>query len=434
MKSYQVIILIISIILISSCSQKDSIDTKPNILFILADDVGREVLGSYGGDSYQTKEIDALAEAGMKFNHVYASPVCHPSRITLLTGRYPFTLGDAEWGSFPEQAEGQTFAHELKQAGYATAVAGKWQLATLGNDLDQPHRLGFDEYCLFGWHEGPRYHEPYIWQNGELRKDVKESYGPDVYSDFLIDFMSRNVDRPFLAYFPMALIHDVSNDLSEPPPFGADGRYENVKEMVSQTDRIVGKMVQSLTDLGIADNTIIIFTTDNGTNHTSIVNYEDGEYIEEEVYSNIYGMSIPGGKKKFNDWGVRVPTMLVWPGKVEPGSLCNAMIDFSDFLPTLNDLVGLPQPDYKINGRSFAPALAGSEFESREWVYSQKEKDPPQFMIRTGDWKLVWDGNLFDMRNDSLETNPISLENSSEAELKARQELESIHNTLRKGL
>ncbi len=169
------------ILLPGSCKQEP---LKPNILLILADDIGREIPGCYGGTSYHTPEIDALAGRGMRFEHVYASPVCHPARITLLTGQYPFRLGNPEWGTFPVYAEQQTLAHELKKSGYVTAVAGKWQLCMLRDEPDHPHRLGFDEYCLFGWHEGPRYHQPLIWQNGKIRQDVKDLYGPDVYSDF----------------------------------------------------------------------------------------------------------------------------------------------------------------------------------------------------------------------------------------------------------
>jgi arylsulfatase A len=128
------------------------------------------MFSSYGGTSYQTPNIDDLASESMRCEHFYAAPVCHPARITLMTGWYPFRFGDPVWGSFPEHAEGQTFAHELKKAGYATAVAGKWQLCMMKNEPDHPHRLGFDEYCLLGWHEGPRYHHPLIWQNGEIRQ------------------------------------------------------------------------------------------------------------------------------------------------------------------------------------------------------------------------------------------------------------------------
>lgn len=128
----------------------------PNIVLILADDVGIEPLRCYGGESFETPNIDRLAAEGMRFEHCYSMPVCHPSRIAIVTGQYPFRLGNPAWGTFPRCAEDGTIAHLQRQAGYATAVAGKWQLTLLGDDREHPHRLGFDDYCLFGWHEGAR--------------------------------------------------------------------------------------------------------------------------------------------------------------------------------------------------------------------------------------------------------------------------------------
>ena len=402
---------------------------KPNILLILADDVGREMFSSYGGTSYFTPNIDDLASKSMRFEHVYAAPVCHPARITLMTGRYPFRFGDPVWGSFPKHAENQTFAHELQKAGYLTAVAGKWQLCMMKDEPDHPHRLGFNEYCLFGWHEGPRYHNPLIWQNGEIRQDVADLYGPDVYSDFLIDFMKRNRNRPFLAYYPMALIHDVSDDFEPPPPFGPAGRYENVKEMLVEMDRIVGKMVQAVEDLGLSSKTLIIFTTDNGTNLTSIIGHEDGEFFEETVYSMIDGVEVPGGKTKITDWGIRVPTFIRWPGRIQEGSVCHELIDFSDFLPTFNEILDQPLPDYEIDGQSFAGILTGQEYDTRDWVYS--EKAGMMYMVRSEEWKLLPDGKLFDMRSDTHEENPILESGDTPASAKARVTLDSIMTELR---
>jgi arylsulfatase A-like enzyme len=169
---------------------------RPNILLILADDVGREVLGCYGGTSYQTPNIDRLAAGGVRFEHSYVMAVCQPTPFALLTGRYPYRLAHPVWGSFPRAAEATCLPSLLKKAGYATVVAGKWQLAMLKDDLEQPHRMGFDEYCLLGWHEGPWYYQPHIWQNGKLRDDVRDRYGPDVISDYVIDFVQRHRDRP----------------------------------------------------------------------------------------------------------------------------------------------------------------------------------------------------------------------------------------------
>ena len=230
-------------------------DARPNIIFILADDVGQEVLGCYGGESYATPNLDHLAKTGMRFRHCYAMPMCHPTRVTLLTGKYPFRLTESDthiaprWGTFPAQAESQTFAHKLAQARYATGVFGKWQLALLRDTPDHAYRLGFQESQLFGWHEGPRYHEPLIYHNGKLRSDTLGHYGPDLYVHALVEFVKANRERPFLAFYPMALCHDVTDDLEVPVPHGPLERYESYPEMVAEMDRAVGRIISALNSL-----------------------------------------------------------------------------------------------------------------------------------------------------------------------------------------
>ena len=137
----------------------------------------------------------------------------------MLTGRYPRHLGNPRWGSFPKPSEKQTFAHVAKDAGYATAVAGMWKICLMKNDLDHPRRLGFDEWSVFGWHEGARYHKPMIYHNGKVRTDTAGKYGPDLYVDYLVDFMKRNKEKPFLAFYSMALCHDVTDDIGEAVPY-----------------------------------------------------------------------------------------------------------------------------------------------------------------------------------------------------------------------
>ena len=142
----------------------------PNIVLILADDVGREALGCYGGSSYPTPRLDQLAKEGMQLTHFFAAPVCHPTRVALISGRYLHHMQNPKWGYYPKgRAETQTLPHALRRAGYATAAAGKWHLAMLKDDPHHPSRMGFDEHCFFGWHEGPRYWKPLLWQNGAIR-------------------------------------------------------------------------------------------------------------------------------------------------------------------------------------------------------------------------------------------------------------------------
>ncbi|MAV36822.1 MAG: Cerebroside-sulfatase [Planctomycetaceae bacterium] len=379
---------------------------SPNILLILADDVGQEVLGCYGGKSYPTPHIDSLARDGMKFHHAYSMPVCHPTRIALMTGRYPFRFGQPAWGSFPKRIESQTFSRLLQGAGYATAVAGKWQLALLKRDPQHPRRLGFDAYSLFGWHEGPRYHDPLLWQNGRQRQDLQGKYGPDVYVDFLVDFMKRNRGGPFLAYFSMALCHDVTDDLPQPVPFGpGKTRYDSYAEMARQMDRIVGRLLTALDQQRLRDNTVVIFTTDNGTPKRSIAGVRNGQFYREPVVSLRGSQRIAGGKGNLRDDGTRVPLLVRWPRVTAAGSEVDGLVDSSDFLPTLLDLAGAQPPaDLALDGRSFSPLLRARPGPQRRWCYAGLGG---RHWVRTKRFKLYRDGRFFDVASDVNERRPL---------------------------
>jgi arylsulfatase A len=376
----------------------------PNIVFILADDVGTEVLGCYGGESYRTPHLDALAQSGLKFQHCYSMPVCHPTRICLLTGRYPFQLGNPRWGSFPAEMESHTIAHALKAAGYATAIAGKWQLALLSKDLRHPNRLGFDSYCLFGWHEGPRYFEPMIFQDGKIRDDTAGSYGPDLYVEYLVDFFGKNKDRPFFAFYSMALCHDVTDDLEKPVPHGPNDRYENYAEMVASMDSHVGRIIAALDDLSLRENTLVFFSTDNGTPKRYIARAEGQQLVRIPVVSRQAGKNVPGGKGDLTDAGTRVPTIASWPGTVPEGETTAALVDFSDLLPTFSQLARADTIDGDHPGRSFAAVLRNPRAMSREWVYAESRNS---YWLRTAQWKLYSDGRFFDMANDPAEKTPL---------------------------
>ena len=247
---------------------------RPNILLILADDVGARSAGMLWWDFVSNAEHRSTCR---RWNAL---------RARVCDGRVPpdARLPD-DWaisvstrrsrvGTFPKTAENRTLAQVLKRAGYATAIAGKWQLALLKDDLDQPNRMGFDEYCLYGWHEGPWYYQPHIWQNGNLRNDVHDRYGPDVICDYVIDFIERHKSVPFFAFYSMELCHAETNDLDKPAPVGPIGRYESYAEMVAKMDERVGRVIAALDKLGLRENTLMLFLADNGTAAKNLINAE----------------------------------------------------------------------------------------------------------------------------------------------------------------
>jgi len=372
----------------------------PSFLVFLADDLGRECVGSYGGSSYATPRLDALARGGLRFERCFSMPQCHPTRVAFLTGRYPFRA-NARWGRLPDSAT--TFAHVLAAAGYATAVSGKWQLAKLKKDPNHPARAGFQTSCCWGWHEGARYWDPLIWQDGKRRDDLRDRYGPDVHTDFLIDFMARHRDTPFLAYYPMTLPHLSSN--------GADGapgaKLTSYPELVGEMDRQVGRMLDALEQLGLARDTFVLFVADNGAPRT--------------VTSDLGGRAIHGGKSTLSDAGTHVPLLASRSGVV-PAGVCPDLVDVSDFLPTLAALAGaaLPAGD-ALDGRSFAPQLRGERGEPREWVYSGHRG---RSFLRDRRWKLTNGGEVFDLERDPDERSPIHAAADTADSAAARARLE----------
>jgi arylsulfatase A len=393
----------------------------------MVDDVGREVLGCYGGTSYKTPNIDRLAETGIRFTHCYSSPMCVPSRVKIMTGRYGFR-NYVRWGHIPP--EEITFGHVLKAVGYAVALSGKWQMILLKEDPNHTSKMGFDENCVFGWHEGPKYYEPLIYQNGGIRQDVKDRFGPDVFCEFITNFIERNKDRPFLAYYAMTLAHDISNDLVSPPPPGPLGRYETYKELIENMDKLIGRVVAKLEELNLREKTLVLFTADNGTPIKFITKVEDGKYIREPIVSKVGDKVVRGGKGELTDAGTRVPLIANWPGTAPAGKVCGDLIDFSDFMPTLAELGGAELPeDRVIDGRSFAPQLRGERGNPREWAYCQWEG---KAWVRTHRWKLYRDGRLYDMEKDPLEKSPIPTDSDTNETAAIRKKLQAVFGDLKK--
>jgi len=356
---------------------------KPNIVFILADDLGIECLSTYGGTSHHTPYIDKLATQGMRFTNCFSNPYCSPSRASLLSGRYPFKNG-LKRVIFNEQAHANTYLHtdqpsfarQFKQVGYTTAIAGKWQLSFL-HQHNTINDFGFDQYqCWQIFNDDKsrtrRFHTPYFNRNGKvIAEQIKDRYGPEVNVEFLIDFIKTNAAKkqPFLAYYTCLLPHfpwvptplskDQSYELSNARP---KGNRKYFPDMVTYLDKNVGRLMQTLKGLDITNNTILVFLADNGTDRDLRSNWGDGK-------------SIKGGKGTMTDRGTHVPMIIRWPRHIQAGSTCNDLIDFSDMFPTLCELVGAPLPAEKLHGQSFLPQLLGKPGNPRQWVHVQDKND-----------------------------------------------------------
>lgn len=338
----------------------------PNIILILADDLGYECIGANGCDDYKTPEIDQLASGGVRFTHCFANPQCTPSRVKIMTGMYN-VRNYVKFGVLDRTQK--TFAHTFKDAGYATCIAGKWQL---GIEKDSPQHFGFDESCLWqhvrprsreGTDIDSRYNNPRLEINGEPKDYDHGEYGPDVCVNFISDFIEKNKDKPFLVYYPMILTHEPfcptpdSADWDPASP-GPIEKY-NLKhfgEMVGYMDKLVGRLIAKLEEHKLRENTLVIFTADNGTDST--------------VVTSLNGNQVKGGKTRMNDNGTRVPLIASWPGKIRTGAVSDALIEFSDIFPTLCDAAGITTPDDRpIDGVSFWSDLVGKSDRNKPWIY-----------------------------------------------------------------
>jgi arylsulfatase A len=332
----------------------------PNIILIMADDSAVDNYSAYGSDFFSSPRIDKLAETGAKFNNCYSEPVCTSSRVKIMTGR-DNSRNYVIFGCLDRDEI--TFADMLKDAGYKTAVAGKWQLHGEPNG-SLPSDCGFDSFCLWNFPGGggERYWNPSLISNGRFVDAKETDYGPDIVSDFLVDFIKENKDGPFFAYYPMILVHNPFPPTPDSKPMtAADGTgkkaedLKNYRDMISYADKMIGKIIDTLDELKIRDNTIVIFTADNGTNRTLTYPFQ--------------GEQRPGEKAMPTERGSHVPLIVNAPGLIPGGIVSDDLVDFSDVLPTLAEIAGAKLPEVELDGRSFWPQCQGKPGNPRDYIF-----------------------------------------------------------------
>ncbi|MFL2587732.1 MAG: arylsulfatase [Flavobacteriaceae bacterium] len=423
--------------LVNSCKNSNKVSERnhlqPNIIFILADDLGYGDVGVYGQQNFETPNLDRLAHGGMKFlQHYSGSTVCAPSRSALMTGQHTghtFIRGNSERGftldkegQYPLAPEEITIAEVLKKGGYATGAFGKWGLGYPGSEGD-PTKQGFDEF--FGYNcqrVAHNYYPTHLWDNltktplkGNDGK-TKTVYAPLIIHEKALSFIEKNKGRPFFMYYPSVIPHAElaapekymekyrgkfmpekeyikkgnSSPNSKVNPESINnynvGGYNSQKEshaafaaMVSLLDEQVGQIIDKVDDLGIAENTLIIFSSDNGP------------HLEGGADPDYFGSNGPlrGYKRDLYEGGIRVPTLAYWPSQITPNSKSDHISAFWDFFPTAIEIAGLDYNSSKIDGISFLPELKGKDQKKHPYLYWEFLEKGGRQAVRMNQWKAV---------------------------------------------
>ena len=364
---------------------------RPNIVLIMADDMGYEALSVNGSESCKSPNLDRLAADGVRFTNCFAQPLCTPSRAKLMTGQYNVR----NYVRFGLLDRGQTtFAHQLKEAGYSTCIAGKWQL---GKQKDAPQHFGFEKSCLWqhtrsgrskadGKTYDRRFVNPQLEFNGVEKNFTNGEYAPQICTDFICSFIDEHKDEPFCVYYPMILTHcpfDPTPDSSDwdPKRLGSttykgdlNDPQRHFRDMVAWADKAVGQIVAQLEESGVRDNTLLIFTGDNGTDKPIVTPWK--------------GRQVVGGKGTMTDEGTRVPLIVSWPaGLKNPGRVEDDLVEFVDMLPTVCEATGAGLPSgYPGDGVSLLPVLRHEETRKKEFVYIWYRG---QVIVRNRDYSLL---------------------------------------------
>ena len=450
-------------LVLAGCTVATPAPQPPNIIYMLADDLGYGELGSYGQTKIRTPYLDALAAEGMRFSdHYSGSPVCAPSRGTLMTGlhtghgqiRDNFEVGGYpdpdELGQMPLDSGTYTLGSMLQDAGYVTGAIGKWGLGGRGS-IGQPHHQGFDYF--FGYLDqqlAHNYYPTHLWRSGErveldneyfsahqrfegsnptdsdaYDQYVGNEYSVDVMADDALRFLDEHQDEPFFLYLPFAVPHlalqvpdsslvEYEGEFDEEPYLGDrsylphERPFSAYAGMITRMDAHIGRILERLDELGLAENTLVMFTSDNGTTYTGGV---DAEYFESTG-------GLRGLKGSVYEGGIRVPLIARWPGRIEAGSQSDHVSAFWDMMPTFADVVGVSSPE-GIDGVSFLPTLLGEagqvDRDHLYWEYHGLWNGAQA--VRIGQWKGVRLGGhddpgaaieLYDLELDPYETTDVS--------------------------
>jgi arylsulfatase A-like enzyme len=392
-----------------ACANNGDDDRLPNVIYVLADDLGYGDLSCYGQEKFQTPNIDALARNGMRFTQHYSgSTVCAPSRCCLMTGLHTghaVVRGNAEVkpeGQEPMPADTFTVAHLMRNAGYKTGVFGKWGLGAPAS-ASEPLKMGFDRFYGYNCQRiAHSYYPAFLWSDGKRELLIENAaqkpkvYAPKLIQEQALEFIRENKDQPFFLYYAAVQPHA---DMVAPPGYmekhrgkydpetpykqnyyhAQDTPHAAFAAMVNVLDNYVGQISIELKELGIADNTLIIFTSDNGP-------HVEGGHDPE--YFNSNGI-FRGTKRDLYEGGMHVPMIASWPGKIESGAESDHVSAFWDFLPTMAELTSQSLPS-ETDGVSMLPTLMGQpDQKQHEYLYWEFAEKKGRVALRKGDWKAV---------------------------------------------
>ena len=404
---------------------------KPNIVYILADDLGFAELGCNGSDRYKTPNIDALANSGVRFTRFYTVPLCGPSRAMILTGRYGFRSGAVTQDACKtiirtgEKAE-VMIPTVLKKAGYASALIGKWGQLTPSGD---PSDWGFDHELYYkgsGMYWNSKVAKP-MSEGGEVRGDpdtyvldgktvsVKDDeYIPDLLHKDATAWMEAQKGRPFFLYYSLSQVHGeiLPTPDSAPAPKGESNNQRAQRllaDNIAYMDKLVGKLVAELERLKLRENTLVVFMGDNGSTKSAAVD------------ATIGGRRIEGEKGSMKEGGGLVPFFATWPGVTPSGKVNANVADASDLLPTFAEIAGAPMPTGRvIDGRSLVSQFKGDTKSPRTWAFCQLSNN---YYVREAGWKLDQSGILYDMKDAPFKEVAVAADTKDEAAVAARARL-----------